>query len=161
MKYRRLYDGIVLFMAIVLLMYYGQMPLTNEDVVAMELAFDEVNLQGIQSRIGQDAWGMFGTHVVYDFLLMLSYVYLIIQFLFFIKYKHELYSVKNLILLICFAGALDGIEDILMYQRITLNNLSIRPEMWSYISCAKFIFIATCIVYILRYLLMRKKEKVY
>ncbi|MBK7958131.1 MAG: hypothetical protein IPK03_08390 [Bacteroidetes bacterium] len=54
MKYRRLYDGTILFMAIVLLMYYMQMPLTNEDVVAMELAFDEANLQGIQNRIGQN-----------------------------------------------------------------------------------------------------------
>ncbi len=160
MKYRRLYDGTILFMAIVLLMYYMQMPLTNEDVVAMELAFDEANLQGIQNRIGQDAWGMFSTHVVYDFLLMLSYVFLIIQFLIFIKHKHELHSIKNYILLICLAGALDGIEDILMYQRISLNNMSIRPEMWSYISCAKFIFIATCIVYILKNLFTSKSSKI-
>lgn len=159
MNYRRLYDGIILFMAIVLLMYYAQMPLTNEDIVAMELSFDEVKLNEIQSRIGPDAWGMFGTHVVYDFLLMLSYVFLVIQFLHFIQRKHNLPSIKNFVLIICLAGLLDGVEDILMYQRITLNNLSIRPEMWSYLSCAKFIFIATCIVYILKNLLKKKLEK--
>lgn len=160
MKNGWLYFGIVFFLSIAMLMYYAQMPLTNEDVVAMELAFDEVKLMGIQSRIGQDAWGMFGTHVVYDFLLMLSYVFLIIQFLRFVQRKNDLPSIKNFVMLICLAGMLDGVEDILMYQRITLNNLSIRPEMWSYISCAKFIFIATCIVYSLKNLFTGKSSKI-
>lgn len=150
----QIYFWACLLAAIAVGMYFHQQPLTNEAVVAMELCFSEQQLQMIAAKFSREELiNTFSIHVVYDFFLMLAYVFLLstwIRYVVTLNISAKWNKAGRLFCVgIYVAGLLDAIEDFLMYQTIVFQGPFLN---WSYFSAIKFILILLGILYLLLFL---------
>jgi hypothetical protein len=103
---------------------------------------------------------VFKVHVLWDFLLMLSYLYLLFQFC---TWAIESNFYKRMAVImrfgLCLAALLDGTEDALMYQYYISSNEKIQPCFWSYLSVLKFLLLLSVILFLLAFLFHHLKRK--
>jgi hypothetical protein len=160
-KKQQIYLGGWLLAAVALGMYFHQQPLTNQDVVDMELCFSAEKLQFITAKFSQDILiNTFSIHVVYDFFLMLAYVFFLSTWIRYVvtlnisdSWNQAGRWFSNGIYV---AGVLDALEDFLMYRTIVLHQTFIN---WSILSSIKFFLILLGILYLLLFLWNRVYHK--
>lgn len=151
---QQIYLGAGLLAAVAAGMYFHQQPLTNQDVVDMELCFSALQLQLITAKFTPEVLiHTFSIHVVYDFFLMLAYVFLLSTWIRYVVTLNISAQWNNAGRLFCYgiyaAGLLDGIEDFLMYRTIVNQSPFVN---WSYLSSVKFFLILLGILYLLLFL---------
>lgn len=153
-KKQPIYLGAIALIAVAVGMYFHQQPLTNQEVVDMELCFSAGQLQQITEKFSPEVLiHTFSIHVIYDFFLMLAYVYFLSTWIRYVVtlnisdswnqtgrwFSNGIYA----------AGVLDALEDFLMYRNIVLHQPFIN---WSYLSSIKFFLILLGILYLLVFL---------
>lgn len=152
--------GIFFLLLVLIAMYFHQWPLTNELIVALELSGSKEEINTLTAPYGIDEFKrVFTIHVCYDFLLMLSYVYLLFNW---IKYlqassNNKLWNLMGSMscYFIFLAGILDVTEDFLMYQYLVKEH---KIFFWNYVSTIKFLLIFIVVIYILTYLYIINKK---
>ena len=152
--------GIFLLLLALIAMYFHQLPLTNELIVALELNPSEEGIKILTTPFGIDEFKrVFTIHVCYDFLLMLSYVYLLFNWIKFLQSSsnNKLWNLMGNIscYLIFLAGLLDITEDFLMYQYLVQDH---KIFLWNYVSTIKFLLIFIVVIYVLSYLYIINKK---